>query len=94
MRKFDIEKDLHNILKKLFKKDKVKYDRIWNKINEIINISDVEHYKNLRVPLQNFKSVHIEKSFVLIFKYDKAKDKVIFYDFDHHDTIYKKRFLR
>jgi len=93
MRKFDIEKNFHNALKKLFKKDRVKYNRIWNKINEIINISDVEHYKNLRAPLQNFKSVHIEKSFVLIFKYDKANDKVIFYDFDHHDIIYKKRFL-
>lgn len=93
MRKFDIEKELHNILKKLFKKDKVKYDRIWNKINEIINISDVEHYKNLRAPLQHFKSVHIEKSFVLVFKYDKTNNKVIFYDFDHHDIIYKKKFL-
>ena len=93
MRKFDVEKGLYNILKKLFKKDRVKYDRIWNKINEIINISDVEHYKNLKTPLQDFKSVHIEKSFVLIFKYDKTNDKVIFYDFDHHDIIYKKRFL-
>jgi len=93
MRKFDIEKGLHNILKKLSKKEKVKYDIIWNKINEIINISDVEHYKNLKVPLQNFKRVHIEKSFVLVFKYDKRDDKVIFYDFDHHDNIYKKKFL-
>ena len=93
MRKFDIEKGLYNILKKLSKKDKIKYDRIWNKINEIINISDVEHYKNLKAPLQNFKRVHIEKSFVLVFKYDKSDDKVIFYDFDHHDNIYKKKFL-
>ena len=89
MRKFDIEKKLHNILKKLFKKDRIKYEIIWKKINEIINVPDVEHYKNLRAPLQDFKSVHIDKSFVLTFKYDKANDKVLFYDFDHHDNVYR-----
>lgn len=91
MRKFDIEKRLHIILKKLFKKDKLKYQIIWKKINEIINASDVEHYKNLRAPLQDFKRAHIDGNFVLIFKYDKMKDKVLFYDFDHHDKIYIKR---
>lgn len=90
MRKFDIEKKLHNILKKLFKKDRLKYEIIWKKINEIINVPDVEHYKNLRAPLQDFKSVHIDTSFVLIFKYDKTNNHVLFCDFDHHDNIYQK----
>jgi len=90
MREFDIEEKLHKILKKLYKKDKLKYEMIWKKINEITAVSDVEHYKNLRAPLQDFKSVHIDKSFVLTFKYDKTNDKILFYDFDHHDNIYKR----
>jgi len=89
MREFEIEEKLHKILKKLFKKDRLKYEIIWKKINEILTIPDVEHYKNLRAPLQDFKRVHIDKSFVLIFKYDKSIDEVRFYDFDHHDKIYK-----
>jgi len=90
MRKFDVEEKLHKILVKLSKKDKLKYEIIWKKIHEILNISDVEHYKNLRFPLNGFKRVHIDTNFVLIFKYDKKSDKVIFYDFDHHDNIYKR----
>jgi len=61
---------------------------VWKKINEIINSKNVEHYKNLKSPLNDFKRVHLDKSFVLIFKHDKFKDKIIFYDFNHHDKIY------
>jgi len=89
MHKFEIEEKLHQILKKLFKKDKKRYEIIWKKINEIINNSDIEHYKNLRFPMNEFKSVPIDKSFVLIFKYNRVNDKVKFYDLDHHDKIYK-----
>ncbi|MBI2498808.1 addiction module toxin RelE [Candidatus Woesearchaeota archaeon] len=89
MLKFDIEEKLHQTLKKLFKKDKERYEIVWKKINEIINSSDIEHYKNLRFPMNEFKRVHIDKSFILIFKYDKTNDKIIFYDLDHHDKIYK-----
>jgi len=91
MRNFEIEEKLKKILKKLYKKDKLKYEIIQKKINEILTISDVEHYKNLKAPLQGFKRVHIDKSFVLTFKYNKSNDKVIFYDFDHHDNVYVKR---
>ena len=91
MRKFDIEENLHRTLKKLFKKDKLKYKIVWKKIKEIVSSSDVEHYKNLRKPLNDFKRVHVDGSFILTFKYDRTNDKVLFYDFDHHDRIYKKR---
>ena len=90
MRKFEVEKSLHQILQKLYKKDYKRYSIILKKINEIVNSENVEHYKNLRAPLNNFKRVHIDTSFVLVFKYDKINDKIIFYDFDHHDKIYLK----
>ena len=92
MHKFEIEEKLHQILKKLSRKDKNRYEIIWKKINEIINSSDIEHYKNLKFPMSEFKRVHIDKSFVLVFKCNKRDDKVKFYDLDHHDKIYKKRF--
>jgi len=88
MRKFSIEDNLKKILKKIFKKDKVTYSIIENKIQEIVSSKDVNHYKNLKKPLQHLKRVHIKSSFVLVFKYIESDDKVIFYDFDHHDNIY------
>lgn len=90
MRDFEIEGNLYKNLKKIFKKDKKRYRIIFKKINEVVNYTNVDHYKNLRRPLQNFKRVHIDTNFVLIFKYDKNDDKIFFYDLDHHDNIYKK----
>jgi len=89
MYKFGIEERLHQILKKLFKKDKKRYEIVWKKINEIIHSSNIGHYKNLKFPMNEFKRVHIDKSFILIFKYDKTDDKIKLYDLDHHDKIYK-----
>ena len=88
MHEFDIELKLHQILKKIFKKDKKRYEIVQKKINEIINCVDVEHYKNLKHPMQSFKRVHVDSSFVLVFKYDKEKEKILFYDLEHHDKIY------
>ena len=88
MRKFSIEEGLKKILKKLSKKDNALYMSLMGKIDEILNCDDVNHYKNLRKPLQHMKRVHITGSFVLTFRYVESEDKVIFYDFDHRDNIY------
>lgn len=90
MREASIEEGLQKILKKLLKKDRETYKAIMGKIDEILTCSDANHYKNLRDPLQHFKRVHIKGSFVLTFRHLESEDKVIFYDFDHHDNIYKK----
>jgi YafQ family addiction module toxin component len=90
MREFEIELNLRKILSKLFRKEKRRYDLLMSKIEEILTCENVEHYKNLRRPLHRFKRVHINSNFVLVFKYDRSQDLVIFYDFDHHDKIYKK----
>jgi YafQ family addiction module toxin component len=83
-------KNLDRILEKLFKKDKVTYEQIMAKIEEIISSSDVEHYKNLRYTMKDRKRVHIGH-FVLVFKFNKAENLIEFDDFDHHDNMYKKR---
>ena len=90
MRQFKKSKNLDKILRKLMKKDNKLYNNLLSKIEEILTINDVEHYKNLRHDLKEFKRVHIG-SFVLIFKYDKDKDLVYLTNFDHHDNIYKSK---
>ena len=88
MREFFLSKKLERTLKKLSKKDKLLFDRTYMKIDEIVKCYDVENYKNLKHPLQDYKRVHIG-SFVLLFRYDKNKNILYFEDLDHHDFIYK-----
>ena len=90
-RPYKLSKNLERILSKLSKKDKVAYEQILKKIDEIINCNNPEAYKNLREPLQNFKRIHIKKSFVLVFSYDKQNNLVKFAHYDHHDNVYKWR---
>lgn len=84
----EVRPKLDRILAKLEKKDKTHYEQILNKINEIINCADVNHYKNLRSPLQHLKGVHISH-FVLVFSVEELSKTIIFEDYDHHDVIYK-----
>ena len=86
--KYEIKPSLKKILKKVLKKDKGFYEQVLTKIAEVVNSSDVEHYKNLRYSLKDFKRVHIG-SFVLVFKFDKKNKIIYFEDLQHHDTIYK-----
>ena len=88
-RQYRTSKSFDRILDKLQKKNKQLYENLLKKMNEILDISDVEHYKNLRYSLKDFKRAHIG-SFVIIFKYDKQNNIILFTDFDHHDNIYKK----
>ena len=89
---FDLSDELKIKIRKLLKKDKEKVEIINKKIKEIVNndSNSLERYKNLRHELKNFKRVHIDKQFVLIFKVDKENNFILFEDFDHHDKIYWK----
>ena len=89
MYNFQISNTLKTIMGKLSRKDKPLYEQLLKKINEIVNSYDVEHYKNLRYNMGDSKRVHIGH-FVLIFRLDKAKNEIIFDDFEHHDDVYKK----
>lgn len=84
-----IQPNLQKIMLKLFRKDNQTRERIIKKINEIINSGDIEHYKNLKKPLQHLKRVQIREN-VLVFKYDKTNKLISFEDFDHHNKIYLK----
>lgn len=88
-RPFKTSKEFDRILVKLERKDKQLYENLLNKMEEIRNSADVEHYKNLRYDLKEFKRTHVGH-FVLIFKFDRQNDFILFSDFDHHDNIYEK----
>lgn len=87
MYNYEIKPELQRTLNKLFKKDRQLYEQIMNKIEEVVNIQDADHYKNLRYPLEEYKRVHIGH-FVLLFIFLKKENKISFTDFDHHDNTY------
>ena len=88
MREFEIKPELDKKLVKLSKKDKVRYEAVMKKIDEVLSSGDIEHYKNLRYDMKDSKRVQIGH-FVLVFSYDKANDFVSFEDYDHHGNIYR-----
>jgi len=88
MYKFKIEDELAKILTKLKKKDNPQYNKIRNKIKEVVNSNNIDHYKNLRNDLKDYKRAHIG-SFVILFRFDRLEDKIYFVYYNHHDNVYK-----
>jgi len=84
-----IKPDVDRVLNKLAKKNKKQYEIVLKKVEEVLQ--NPQHYKNLRAPLQDWKRVHIDKSFVLLFSVDENTKIVTLEDFDHHDRIFMPR---
>jgi len=85
MHDFSVEEGLRKTLDRLYKRDRQTYERVMSKIDEIVSCEDVDHYKNLRKPLQEFKRVHVGV-WILLFRY--SDDKLIFVKLEHHDDAY------
>ena len=92
---FDFTNELKAIIEKLSKRDEKRTEIINKKIKQIINSDNIsiQHYKNLKYDLKEFKAVHVDSSFVLVFKVDIKNNFVLFVDFDHHDRVYKKKYF-
>ena len=90
MFRYALSDKLKLIITKLVKKDKKKVGIINKKIKEIINNDSetIKRYKNLKHGLSDFKRVHVDKHFVLTFNVDIQNNFILFYDFDHHDSVY------
>jgi len=90
MFEFDISDELQILIRKLSTKDKIRIRILNNKIKEIINNDNdtIDRYKNCRHGLKEYKRVHIDKSFVLLFKINKNKNMIYFWRMKHHDDIY------
>jgi YafQ family addiction module toxin component len=73
---------------KLSRKDKQLSIELKKKISQIISCDEIsiEHYKNLRNPLQEYKRVHV-RNYVILFR---VKDKTVYFErFEHHDDAYE-----
>jgi YafQ family addiction module toxin component len=90
MLEFEVSGKLQKILKKLLRKDNARLEIALKKMQEICSSEDPEHYKNLSYDLKEFKRVHIDSHFVLIFRLDKKSNRIKFEDLQHQDTIYRQ----
>lgn len=85
-----ISDDLRKTLVILKRKDKTMLEMVEKKIVQIASLDPVsiQHFKNLRSPLSDFKRVHLG-SYVLLFRVQA--NNIIFDSFEHHDKIYQHR---
>ena len=92
MFKFNFSDELKLKIRKLLRKDKKRVEIIYKKVKEIINNNNktIDRYKNLKYNLKQYKRVHINRHFVLVFKVNKQNNHILFEDFAHHDDVYKK----
>jgi YafQ family addiction module toxin component len=82
-----IKPDLEKTLKKLARKNNKQLEIIPGRAEEVPG--NPHRYKNLRAPLNNWKRVHIDRHFVLVFSVDDENNTVTLEDHAHHDDIYK-----
>lgn len=89
---YDISDELRVIFKKLAKKDRRRALCIKKKIQEIVanTTESIDRYHNCSYALKDYKHVHIDKSFVLLFKVNKTENHILFAKFGHHDDFFKK----
>lgn len=85
-----ISDDLRKTLVILKRKNKTMFEMVEKKIVQIASLDSVsiQHFKNLRSPLSDFKRVHLG-SYVLLFRVQA--NNIIFDSFEHHDKIYQRR---
>lgn len=83
-REFEFSKEFDKKISKLKGKEA---KNLFNKIEEILNCEDINHYKNLKHSLKSYKRVHVNTSFVILFQ--DQRGLIFFVDYQHHDKIYK-----
>jgi YafQ family addiction module toxin component len=88
---FDLSDNLKVTIRELLKKDKARVLILNKKIKEIVNCTEkeIDHYRNLRHGLSDYRRVHIDRSFVLIFRVFKKEKHILFERLEHHDRVYK-----
>lgn len=74
---------------KLRKKDQTTYERVKNKMKEILEMP--QHFKPLGNLLKYYRRAHVGH-FVIVFRIVEEQNAVKFVAYDHHDNIYKRSF--
>ncbi|MPN41000.1 hypothetical protein SDC9_188540 [bioreactor metagenome] len=81
-----IRSELDSKFEELAKKNKKQLEIILDKADGILE--NPHRYKNLKVPMNHLKRVHIDKYFLLVFSIDEESKTVTLEDYDHHNKIY------
>ncbi len=84
----EINPALDKILRKLSKRNPKQILIIDKKLTGVRE-NPLHDYKNLRYPLQEYKRIHIDRNFVLLFRINHSEKKIIAYMYAHHDEIYE-----
>ena len=74
-------------LQVLRKRNSILYEKLHKKVNQICH-HPYHRYKILKKPMQHLQRVHIDKSFVLVFKVNHQSKTVELLRFEHHDKVY------
>lgn len=87
---FDLSDELKILIRQLLKKDKQRVIILNKKIKEIIDndCHGIDRYYNCRYDLKEYKHVHIDKSFVLLFRVEKENNFILFAKLGHHDDFF------
>ncbi len=80
---------IRKIFAKEFKKafDRLKGQEKTNlakKIKEIVSSDNLGRYKPLKYGLKGFRRVHVNKSFVIVFRMNEDSNSIYFYRYKHH----------
>lgn len=82
----DISHGADKKFKKLRRKNKKELEIIDKKVQQILE--NPHHFKPLRGDMSGARSVHIGKSFVLIYEINERNKVIRILDYDHHNKVY------
>ncbi len=88
MNTYTLEKKetIDKIFAKLAKKNPKQLSMIYKKLEKILD--DPYRFKPLRSDMKNYREVHIDKHFVLLYSIDEERKAVILKNYDHHENIF------
>jgi YafQ family addiction module toxin component len=88
MSEYTLEKKEHidKIFSKLVKRNPKVMKIIYKKLEQILE--DPYRFKPLRSDMKEYREVHIDRHFVLIYSVDEHRKVVTLKDFDHHESIF------
>ncbi len=79
--------DLETILRKAGKKDPARFGQLLRKLRELGE--NPEEGKPLRHPMNGLRRLHIGH-YVLTYRLDMEKMRIILVDYAHHDNVYRR----
>ncbi len=90
--KIAITDELKLSLETLSRRNKQLAIQVGKKMKQIAAMDEelIDHYKNLRYDLSDYKRVHVGKSYVLFFRVYKKERIVLFQKLMHHDDAYRR----